>query len=225
MVRPMELLFLRHGESEGNALGILQGRRDFALTQTGREQAARAGAWLRARAISWDVAYCSPLKRARETAEIVSTVTETAMARPEPELEEIDAGCLSGLTRDDIARRFPEFLDRPLTSLADFSAFEGESYADVQARARRITAKLEDLHREHAHRVLVVGHGGINFQVVKALICEPVPRVCIFRMGNCTATLVRMRERRGTYLGEVVWHVPLELMAGLSAEGDSGLFR
>src|SRR5690606_24928095 len=205
--------------------GILQGHRDYALTEVGREQARRAGGWLRAQKITWDVAYCSPLKRAFETAQIVGEVTGSAMAAPEPELKEIDSGCLSGLDREAIGQRFPEYLDRPLTSLADFSAFEGESYADVQARARRITAKLEDLHRERAHRVLIVGHGGINFQIVKSLICDPVPRVCIFRMGTGTAPLVRMRERRGTYLGEVVWHTPLELMAGLRADGDSGLFR
>jgi hypothetical protein len=33
-------------------------------------------------------------------------------------------------------------------------------------------------------------------------------------MGNCSATLVRFREHRGTYIGEIVWHVPVELMEG-----------
>jgi broad specificity phosphatase PhoE len=73
--------------------------------------------------------------------------------------------------------------------------------------------------------VLIVGHGGINFQLLKLLICEPVPRVCILRMGNCGVTLVRMRERRGRYLGELVWHVPLELMGAAAGEGVSSVFR
>jgi hypothetical protein len=67
--------------------------------------------------------------------------------------------------------------------------------------------------------VLCVGHGGLNFQLLKQLICEPVPRVCIVRMGNCSATLVRFRERRGTFMGEIVWHVPVELMGASSREG------
>ena len=62
--------------------------------------------------------------------------------------------------------------------------------------------------------MLLVGHGGINFQLLKLMICEPVPRVCIVRMGNCSATLVRLRQRRDRYIGEVAWHVPIELMGG-----------
>jgi hypothetical protein len=44
-------------------------------------------------------------------------------------------------------------------------------------------------------------------------------------MGNCSATLVRMRERRGKYLGELSWHVPLELIGFDSGEGSAGIFR
>ncbi|HEV8248129.1 MAG TPA: hypothetical protein VGP93_20280, partial [Polyangiaceae bacterium] len=54
--------------------------------------------------------------------------------------------------------------------------------------------------------------GGFHFQLLKLLVCEPVPRVCIVRMSNCAATLVRLRERHGVFRGELVWHVPIELM-------------
>ena len=40
-------------------------------------------------------------------------------------------------------------------------------------------------------------------------------------MGNCTVTHVRLRERRGVYMGEVAWHVPIELMGGESSEGGA----
>src|SRR4051794_23418853 len=46
--KAMEILLLRHGESEGNAEGRMQGRRDYPLSALGRDQAARAAAFIRA---------------------------------------------------------------------------------------------------------------------------------------------------------------------------------
>jgi probable phosphoglycerate mutase len=223
----MEVLLVRHGQSVGNREGRMQGHQDFPLSDTGRAQAKTLAAWLREREIGWDIAYASPLARARETAEIMAA----ELGLPEPigalELREIRAGELEGLTRDDILARHPAFMDRAITDLGDFAEFGGESYDEVQARVRGWVDKLEREHRAPEQRVLVVAHGGINFQILKTLICEPVPRVCIVRMGNCSATLVRMRERRGVYMGEVVWHVPLELVAPQRDPGadTSRIFR
>jgi broad specificity phosphatase PhoE len=143
----------------------------------------------------------------------------------DPDLAEIGVGSLEAMTRDEIGERYPTFMTRALTDLGDFSEFGGESYDDVEARVRRVLARLEQSHREGADKVLVVAHGGINFQLVKASICLPVPRVCILHWGNCTATLLRFRDRRGVYMADVGWHVPLELMGGGPAEGSTGGFR
>jgi 2,3-bisphosphoglycerate-dependent phosphoglycerate mutase len=221
----MEILIVRHGESAGNAEGRMQGTQDFLLSERGREQARRLARWLNANAIRWDVAYSSPLGRATETAALLAELTGHPVAELEPDLAELRAGALEGLTRDEIAERFPAFLQRGVTELGDFSEFGGEGYDEVQLRARRLFEKLEREQRAAERRVLLVGHGGINFQLLKILICVPVPRVCIVRMGNCSATLVRMRDRRGSYMGEVVWHVPVELMGGETDEGAGSLFR
>ena len=224
----MEIMLLRHGESEGNAQGRMQGRRDFPLSALGREQAARAGAFLAGHG-PFEAVYASPLKRAFETA----TIACAQGVRPEPlideDLPEIGAGLLEGLNEAEIRAAHPVFMQRSLTETGDFSDYGGESYADVQARLRRVMARLEARHREGAHRVLLVGHGGFHYQLAKALLCEPVPRVCILKMGNCTASMLRLRERRGLYLAELVFHVPVELMGGpalpASGEGAARLFR
>ena len=116
-------------------------------------------------------------------------------------------------------------MERPLIHTGDFADYGGESYDDVQARVRRVLTRLEAQHRVPEERVLLVGHGGFHYQLTKALICEPVPRVAILKFGNCTTTLLRLRERRGLYLGEVVFHVPVELMGGTSGEGAARFFR
>jgi len=208
----MDILLVRHGESEGNRDQKLQGSSDKPLTDKGRGQAKRLGAWLAARGARVDAAYCSPLSRAKETAAII---TETA-GLPEPtvlaDVAEIHAGSLEDMTRDEIVDAHPEFLGRRLSSLGDFSDFGGESHADVMARVDRTIERFTEAHRHDRHRVLLVAHGGFNFHFTKALLCDPVPRLSMVRWGNCTATLIRLRERRGHYIGELTWHVPVELM-------------
>src|SRR6187551_3581420 len=124
----MDILFVRHGESEGNALGKLQGRQDFPLSAIGREQAARLGSWLLGIGFRWDAAYASPLRRAWETAEIVTRTAGGRGAEAEPALAEVAAGHIEGLTREEIVGRHPSYSERRVTDLGDFSEFGGESY-------------------------------------------------------------------------------------------------
>jgi len=221
----MEIMLLRHGESEGNAQGRMQGRRDFPLSPLGREQAGRAAAFIRTSGLSLHAVYTSPLKRATETAAIVADAGVCAQAIVDEDLPEIGAGALEGLNEAEIRLAHPEFMHRPLSETGDFAAYGGESNEDVQARLTRLMARLEARHRAAEERVLLVGHGGFHYQLVKALLCEPIPRVCILKFGNCTVSLVRMRLRRGLYMGELVFHVPVELMGGApSAEGAGRMF-
>ncbi len=219
----MDILLVRHGESEGNRDKRLQGSCDKPLTDQGRAQARRLGAWLKARGAQIDAAYCSPLMRASETAQIV---TQTA-GLPEPTVldtaGEIHVGSLEDMAIEEIVAAHPAFLGRRLASLGDFSAYGGESHDDVMARVRRTVDRLLASHKEREERVLLVAHGGFNFHFTKALLCDPVPRLNMIRWGNCTATLIRLRERRGHYIGELTWHVPNELMGPAEevAEADA----
>jgi broad specificity phosphatase PhoE len=220
----MELLIVRHGESVGNAEGRMQGQRDYPLSEVGEHQAALLGRWLSSQGFAFDAVYSSPLTRARSTALALTTALGLPEAELAPELSELHAGGLQGLTRAEMGAAFPSFLDRGLSQLGDFAEYGGESYADVQLRVRSLVERWHARHRQPAHRILAVAHGGTNFHLVKALVCDPVPRVMSLKFGNCTSTLVRMRERRGQYLGEIVFHLPVELLGGNAGEGLLGVF-
>lgn len=220
----MELLIVRHGESVANAEGRMQGQRDYPLSEAGERQAALLARFLKNAGFRFDAAYSSPLTRARATAQALTSSLGLPDAELAPELLELHAGNLQGLTRDEIVEQYPSFMQRGLTELGDFSEYGGESYADVQLRVRSLVARLQERHLTDRHRVLAVAHGGTNFHLVKALVCDPVPRVMSLKFGNCTATLVRMRERRGQYLGEVVFHLPVDLLGAASGEGLVGVF-
>jgi probable phosphoglycerate mutase len=221
----MDILLVRHGESTGNVSGRLQGFADEPLTDIGRAQAARVGAWLKAGGLRWSAAYASPLSRATETATIIAQTSGYPAPIIDDDLKEVGVGKLERMTREEIFSQYPSFRERGVTGLGDFSEYGGESYATVQARVGSFLGRVTERHRASADVILVVAHGGMNFQLTKAAICEPVPRVCILQWGNCTTTLLRFRDRRGAYMAEVAFHVPVEFMGGPSGAGSTGAFR
>ena len=70
----MKIFFVRHGQSESNLKKVMAGHKDVLLTQKGREQAYVTAENLKHYNI--DIMFVSPLKRARETAEIINSVRE-----------------------------------------------------------------------------------------------------------------------------------------------------
>lgn len=219
----MELTLVRHGQSEANRDGILQGQYDSPLSELGRRQAAHLAAWFASRSTRWDAVYCSPLSRARDTAAIIAERVAHPAPLEDADLAEIHAGDMQGKTGDVLRLEHASFYARGLDGLADYSEFNGESYADVQVRVRRFIDKLVARHRTPAERVLLVSHGGLLFQLTKMLICQPVPRVLLLKFGNCSATRITLRERRGTYIGEIEWHMPLDVLGGEPSGGAAGL--
>jgi 2,3-bisphosphoglycerate-dependent phosphoglycerate mutase len=219
----VELTLVRHGQSTANRDGILQGQYDAPLSDLGRRQAGQVGEWFAARGMTWDAAYCSPLSRARDTALIISERLGRAAPTETADLAEIHAGELQGKTGPVLRQEYPSFYERGIDGLGDYAEFGGESYDAVQARVRRFIALLDERHRDTAQRVLAVSHGGLMFQLAKMLICQPIPRVLLLKFGNCSVTRLNLRERRGTYIGEVEWHLPLDLLGGEPSGGAAGL--
>ena len=101
------ILFVRHGQSEWNAVGRWQGQADIPLSDLGREQAKAAASSLG----TFDVAASSTLSRAAETAYIVTNELGIGPIVPVPELVERSAGEWSGLTRAEIEEEWPGYLD------------------------------------------------------------------------------------------------------------------
>ncbi len=219
----MELTLVRHGQSTANRDGILQGRTDAPLSELGRRQAQHLGSWFKTRGMGWHAVYCSPLRRARDTALLISEHAGAVTPDEDPDLEEVHAGEMQGKPSAELRRDHPEFYQRGIESMGDYSDFGGESYADLQLRVERMIAKLHARHRSAEQRVLLVSHGGFLFQLAKALISVPVPRVLMLRFGNCSVTHVRCRERRGTYIGEIEWHLPIDLIGGEPSGGSAAL--
>lgn len=155
------LYFVRHGETEFNVQGRLQGRRDTVLNAHGRRQATECGALLKAlfvrdrkRPEQFDYV-SSPLKRARETMEVVRATLglEPLGYAIDDRLVEIAYGDWEGLTLAEIEKANTGILAQRERDKWDFAPPGGESYREVAARIRAWYASL-------VNDTVVAAHGG-----------------------------------------------------------------
>jgi broad specificity phosphatase PhoE len=160
MAKPL-LYYVRHGETDWNRAGRLQGRYDTSLNARGREQAICCGEILRglfARSGRDPAAFdyvASPLKRARETMEGMREALglPPAAYRLDPRLAEMSFGDWEGLTLADVALRDPDALAARERDKWAFVPPNGESY---QQLAVRVAEWYESLRRDS----VVAAHGG-----------------------------------------------------------------
>jgi probable phosphoglycerate mutase len=137
----VRLILLRHGRTAWNAERRYQGQADPPLDEIGRAQAVEIAGLVAA--LRPDVLVTSDALRARQTAEPIATVTGLDV-RVEPRLRERSLGHWEGLTRDEVAQRYPdEFAD--WLAGRDVSRRGGESRDDVAVRALAAFTDLPDV--------------------------------------------------------------------------------
>jgi broad specificity phosphatase PhoE len=148
------LILARHGETDWNRENRFQGHADPPLNALGRRQSAELADVLAGEGLAR--VYTSPLRRASETAEIVARRLALELESLEA-LREIDVGAWSGLTRDEVAARFPEAYARWLER-APHGFEDGETYDQLEARVLPAIRRLSERHPSET--LLVVTHGG-----------------------------------------------------------------
>lgn len=149
----MRLFLVRHGRTASNVARVYAGRSDEPLDEAGRAQAREAAERLAAEGVA--ALYSSPLRRARETAEIMASVLG-ADVTVDAALTEMALGPWEGLSEDEVARRFPRewalWMDRP----SRLRLPGRETLDDV---LRRVLPFLERIRLAHAgEAVAVVSH-------------------------------------------------------------------
>jgi broad specificity phosphatase PhoE/ribonuclease HI len=144
---------LRHGQTEHTPERRFSGRNELPLSLTGRAEAEAAAA--RMAELGIEVVVASPLRRTRETAEIVAA----SLGLPiefEKGLVELDFGDLEGLSFDEAAAKHPLAVRRFMSDITVAAPGGGESIADVGTRVARARRRIL---AEHAGKtVLVVSH-------------------------------------------------------------------
>ena len=91
----MVVYFIRHGETDFNRKGLIQGTSDIPLNENGIRQAGMAADWFKEQKITFDKVFASPLIRARKTAAIVSGRAFEDV-QPDFRIQEMDFGVDEG---------------------------------------------------------------------------------------------------------------------------------
>jgi alpha-ribazole phosphatase len=160
----MRLLLARHAPTDWNSEGRYQGQRDIELGPRGRRLAGLLARRLAAERI--DHVHCSDLRRAHETASIVSEKRGLSVVA-DARLRELCFGAWEGLSHDEIRRRYPQELAAWEADPLRVAPAGGETLAQL---AERVGAFLADRTRDAGpdRTVLVVGHRG-SLQVLLCL--------------------------------------------------------
>lgn len=177
------IFFFRHGETDWNLNGRLQGHADIPLNSTGEEQAKALAD--RLAYFQLEHIFSSDLKRALKTAEIVAQTNATPISSTD-KLRECCLGEVEGFTLEELKKRCPEeeiqFWRRGAPSDLDFAFPGGESKRQM---LERVLAFLEEeLTKISAINIGVSAHGGVISKLLFYLNANNLSKE--IRVENCS---------------------------------------
>ena len=182
----MELYFVRHGETDHNKFGISQGQLPgISLNQTGINQSLKTAEYLKEYRIidkNFDVIYCSPLDRAKETCNIISKIINNKNIIYDDRLMELGMGDFSGIKKDIRYKTLNIFKEQhkkkykndPIEikkniNELDLTYFEKFKMETNKNAANRGISFMNDLVKSNYKKILIVSHGKIMENIFKSI--------------------------------------------------------
>tara|TARA_B100000886_G_scaffold28654_1_gene18121 strand:+ start:812 stop:1426 length:615 start_codon:yes stop_codon:yes gene_type:complete len=166
----MNLILIRHGQSEWNALNQFTGWKDPDLTAKGIEEAHNAGKIINNLKINFDFVFTSALIRAQRTAEIIlKEIKQPLSTIKNQALNERNYGDLAGLNKDDARKRWGDEQVHIWRRSYDVPPPGGESLKDTGERVLPFFMKEIHPHVCKGKNVLVAAHGNSLRSLIKFL--------------------------------------------------------
>ena len=177
------LYIVRHGQTDWNAIRMLQGNTDIPLNDVGRQMARDAAAQLEG--IHLDVCYCSPLVRAKETAQLLLEGRDIPIIYDD-RIREMCYGKFEGVKYpygDTIYTYFkhPENYHPDITD-PDAGA---ETFDELFARTGEFLAEVIYPQLDEGKDIIIVGHGGMNSSIVCQIRNLPIEEYWSAGIENC----------------------------------------
>lgn len=184
------LVLWRHGETEYNATGRMQGHLDSMLTETGMNQARFAVPVLTG--FGSEVVVASDLRRARDTATVFTSVVGIPL-RIDERLRETHLGKWQGLTLEEVEAEWPGAVD-VWRSDATFTPPDGESRVEVAERAIQVVNEVD---AEFSGTAMLCAHGGLISSLTGRMLDLPVEAWSqLAGISNCNWTVFTRRAGR-----------------------------
>ena len=200
----MDLILVRHGETDANRQGILMGSVGGPfLNATGRAQATEIGRALKADPVVH--LYTSPARRANETAQLISQVIEAPLSEVN-DLCEIDVGRLEGLTKAEVQKNFGLHSLEWERDAATARHPDGETMEELQSRAWEV---VQGLSAKHAgETVVAVSHLFTILAVVTKLLEMPLRHFLRIRMEPGAMARIRIAPDKSEVIStNETWHL------------------
>ena len=166
----MNLILIRHGQSEWNALNQFTGWKDPDLTPKGIEEAQNAGKIINSLEINFDLVFTSALIRAQNTAEIIlKEINQSLSTIKNQSLNERNYGDLAGLNKDDAKKRWGHEQVHIWRRSYDIPPPGGESLKDTGERVLPFFIKEILPYVCEGKNILVAAHGNSLRSLIKFL--------------------------------------------------------
>jgi broad specificity phosphatase PhoE len=183
--RKTRIYLVRHGETEFNRLGIFRGRFEVDLNDRGRRQAEEIAGALKGEGI--EGLYAGPLRRARETAEIIGRVLGVPCA-VDPGFDNLLLGEWQGVPKEVVKRDYPEMWRQWQTAPEHLVVPGGETVEDVKRRAYgRILEIVSDPASQSV--IGVVTHRSVIKGLAAAFLNVPPPYFWKFYVDNASYSI------------------------------------
>ena len=193
----MNLILIRHGQSEWNALNQFTGWKDPDLTAKGIEEAHNAGRIINNLKINFDLVFTSALIRAQNTAEIIlKEINQPLSTIKNQALNERNYGDLAGLNKDDARKRWGDEQVHIWRRSYDISPPGGESLQDTHDRV--VPFFQEHIEPEISSKnILIAAHGNSLRALVKHL--ENISEQDIVQLEIATGVPIIYKFSDGSY--------------------------
>jgi probable phosphoglycerate mutase len=194
----LELIIVRHGQSEGNRDRMFTGHGPSPLTERGRAEARATAKCLATKPI--DALYSSDLPRAVQTAEPIAELTGMPILQ-DAMLREKNFGDLTGMSFAELEAKHPDVWRGLMARNPNFQPPGGESHVECRGR---MSAFLKQLYETHANgRVVLVTHGVAINHLLYTLMRAPIDRSpeVVFQIDNCS---IQRAERQTDGLVRII---------------------
>ena len=201
----LRLVFVRHGLSSFNEKKLIQGRTDDSyLTEKGYEQASKSGEALSR--INFNRIYSSPLTRASETAKTIErSLKKDNNIIYDNNLLEVDLSSWSGLTIDEIKKKYPEsyLVWKNNPENLSLKRENNETYKPIKElydQAECFIKKIIDHHLTTDNmNILIVGHNAILRCLILSLIGKPNKGFRKIKLDNASFSIINISKSSASF--------------------------
>ena len=180
----MKLFLIRHGQTDWNIIGKIQGSCDIELNNNGIKQAKELSNKVLENKYRFSRIYSSPQRRAVKTAEILSKVTNVEYISTEG-LEEINLGEWEGLSWAEVKEKYSTEYDEWYINRRYTKPPKGESYQDM---VERVLAAIHKIINENCDDVAIVTHSAVIMCLQCCLTNTTFDEMTKFKTDNTSIT-------------------------------------